>query len=62
LSIAQGQAASQNITNSQNFVFITSQLKINLIPEQKVRWFEGRLSAESPLIQNVHYSKRVWFT
>ena len=38
-------------------VLITSRLKIKLILEQKVRRFEGRLSAES-LIRNVRYWKR----
>jgi len=34
-SVAQGQAASRNIATGQNFVLITSQLKIKLIPEKK---------------------------
>jgi len=51
MSIAQGPAASGNITTGQNFVLITSQLKIKLIPKQKVRRFEGRLSAESLLFE-----------
>jgi len=32
-------------------VLITSQLKIKLIPEQKVRRFEGRLSAANSLFE-----------
>jgi len=36
---------------SERPVLITSQLKIKLIPEQKVRRFEGRLPAESSLFE-----------
>ena len=36
---------------SEHPVLITSQLKLKLIPEQKVRRFEGRLSAESSLFE-----------
>ena len=46
---ARPSGLAKHYHRSELAVLITSQFKIKLIPEQKVRRFEGRLSAESPL-------------
>jgi len=52
---ARASGLAKYYHRSELSVLITSQLNIRLMPEWKGRWFEGRLSADSP------FSKRVLF-
>jgi len=47
MQLAQGLVASRNVTNHQNFLFWSlPSWKMKLMPEQKARQFEDRLTAE----------------
>ena len=62
VSSARASRLAKCCHRTEFFVSITSLLKSKLMPEQKFRRFEGRLSAERLLIYMFFIGKRAWFT